>query len=60
MFLADQKGVEHFEATGAGLPFFGKFYTDIIERTEVAMTQAHAFLATQLALQAQAKAESQQ
>ncbi|MCJ8510327.1 Gfo/Idh/MocA family oxidoreductase [Rhizobium lemnae] len=60
VFLADQKGVEHFDATGAGLPFFGKFYADIIERTEAAMTQAHAFLATQLALQAQANAESQQ
>ncbi len=37
MFLADAKGVEHFEATGAGLPFFKRYLQDLREGTEVAM-----------------------
>lgn len=57
VFLADAKGVEHFDATGAGKPFFGRLLRDVEERTETAMPQAHAFLATQLALNAQLLAE---
>ncbi|MBP2551553.1 putative dehydrogenase [Neorhizobium galegae] len=57
VFLADAKGVEHFEAAGAGKPFFGRLIRDVLDRTETAMPQAHAFLATQLALEAQQMAE---
>ena len=40
-----------------GFPFFGQLVRDCLERTETAMTQAHAFKAAELALQAQAMAE---
>jgi hypothetical protein len=38
------------------LPFGRQLLRDVIERTETAMPQAHTFLASQLALEAQAKA----
>ena len=40
----------------AGYPFFGQLILDCINRTENAMTQAHAFKAAELCLQAQAQA----
>ena len=58
VFLVDNKGVERFDATGAGLPYFARLAADIEARTETAMTQAHAFLATELALTAQQIAEN--
>ncbi len=39
-----------------GYPFFGQLILDCINRTENAMTQAHAFKAAELCLQAQAQA----
>ncbi|MDD6274506.1 MAG: Gfo/Idh/MocA family oxidoreductase [Clostridiaceae bacterium] len=39
-----------------GYPFFGQLILDCIHRTENAMTQAHAFKAAELCLQAQAQA----
>lgn len=57
VFLVDRNGVERFDATGAGLPYFHRLAADIEARTETAMPQAHAFLATELALTAQAMAE---
>ncbi|SHL57708.1 Gfo/Idh/MocA family protein [Roseibium suaedae] len=60
VFLADKAGVEHFDATGAGKPFYTALAWDVAERTETAMTQAHAFLATRLALEAQEMAEREQ
>lgn len=38
------------------LPFGPLFVDDVVNRTEMAMTQAHCFLATELALKAQKKA----
>lgn len=40
-----------------GFPFFGQFILDCLERTEKAMTQEHAFLASELSLKAQALAD---
>lgn len=40
-----------------GFPFFGQFILDCLHRTEQAMTQDHAFKATELALKAQAAAK---
>lgn len=60
VFLADKTGVEHFDATGSGRPFYSALARDVAERTETAMTQAHAFLATRLALEAQEMAEREQ
>lgn len=58
VFLVDQDGVHHFEASGqVGFPFFGQMILDIINGTENAMTQDHIFKAQELCLQAQAQAE---
>jgi predicted dehydrogenase len=57
VFLVDKAGVSRFDGAGAGKPFFGLFTGDLEQGTENAMTQAHAFLATELALQAQRMAE---
>lgn len=59
-FLVDKAGVQRFRASGEGTPFYGRLAADIENRTETAMTQAHAFLATELALDAQAMAEKAQ
>jgi predicted dehydrogenase len=57
VILVDAKGVERFNAGGAGTPFFGRLLQDVRERTETAMRQDHAFLATELSLKAQQMAE---
>lgn len=41
-----------------GFPFFGELILDSINRTETAMTQAHAFKAAELSLKAQQMADS--
>lgn len=49
---------EHYEhvAGKIGFPFFGQLILDCLQRTELAMTQAHAFKAAELCLIAQAHA----
>src|SRR5688572_25973445 len=57
LFLVDQKGEHHIRCLGqVGFPYFGQLILDCLHRTENAMTQHHAFLAAELALQAQATA----
>ena len=57
VFLVNGKGENYVNATGVtGYPFFGKLILDCLNRTETAMTQAHAFKAAELCLQAQAQA----
>ena len=57
VYLVDQSKEHHFAVHGqVGYPFFGAFIRDCLDRTEHAMTQAHAFRAAELALQAQAQA----
>jgi predicted dehydrogenase len=57
LFLVNGKGERHFALAGkVGFPFFGRLIRDCLERTETAMTQAHAFLAAELCLRAQAQA----
>lgn len=41
-----------------GFPFFGRLVLDVLNRTEHAMTQAHAFKAAELSMQAQALADA--
>ena len=51
-------GERYVNATGTtGCPFFGQLILDCLNRTENAMTQAHAFKAAELCLLAQEKAE---
>jgi predicted dehydrogenase len=57
LFLVNGKGERHFALAGkVGFPFFGRLIRDCLERTETAMTQAHAFLAAELCLRAQVQA----
>jgi len=57
VILVNGKGEKHINATGmTGYPFFGELILDCLNRTENAMTQAHAFKAAELCLKAQAAA----
>lgn len=57
LFLVDRGGVQRIDCTGEELPYYRQLVADVLERTERAMPQAHAFAATELALRAQALAE---
>jgi hypothetical protein len=56
LFLVDQKGTYRIPCDDVELSFGRRFLSDVVNRTETAMTQAHCFLASELALQAQAQA----
>ncbi|MBI4621972.1 MAG: Gfo/Idh/MocA family oxidoreductase [Verrucomicrobia bacterium] len=57
VYLVDEKGEHHLSVAGkVGHRFFGEFILDCLNRTEKAMTQAHAFKAAELCLRAQAAA----
>jgi predicted dehydrogenase len=57
VYMADEKGERHLSVAGkVGYRFFGEFILDCLNRTEKAMTQAHAFKAAELSLLAQAAA----
>lgn len=57
LYLVDGKGEHHLNVGGkVGFRFFGEFILDCLNRTEKAMTQAHAFKAAELCLKAQAAA----
>lgn len=57
LYVVDCKGVEKIQCLGTGFPFFGRFALDILNGTENAMSQAHAFAAAELSLNAQKCAE---
>lgn len=57
VYLVDEKGENHISVKGkVGFRFFGELILDCLNRTEKAMTQAHAFKAAELCLRAQAAA----
>jgi predicted dehydrogenase len=57
VYLVDHAGEHHWSVNGqVGFPYFGQLIQDCLNRTELAMSQRHAFLAAELALQAQAQA----
>ena len=56
LFLADRKGTRYVDCNDVPLPFGSQLVEDVLNRTETVMTQAHCFLATELALTAQGKA----
>jgi predicted dehydrogenase len=56
LFLVDAKQSRYFDCRDVPLPFGPALVRDVRERTENAMPQAHCFLATELALRAQALA----
>ena len=58
LFLVNRDGERYVNASGRiGYPFFGRLIRDCLDRTESAMTQAHAFRAAELCLQAQKQAD---
>lgn len=57
LFLVDQKGVRYVEAGDTPLLYGQQLVSDVVNRTETAMSQAHCFLATELALKAQQQAQ---
>ena len=57
LYLANHEGEQRMNLSGkVGYPFFGKLILDCLNRTEEAMTQAHAFKAGELCLIAQQQA----
>lgn len=57
VFLVNNNIEEHFNVSGTvGYPFFGQLILDCINRTEKAMTQAHAFKAAELCIKAEENA----
>ncbi|HYP15734.1 MAG TPA: Gfo/Idh/MocA family oxidoreductase [Opitutus sp.] len=57
VYLVDARGEHRFHVGGqVGFRFFGEFILDCLNRTEHAMTQAHAFQAAEICLRAQAAA----
>ena len=56
LFLVDQNGTHHFDCKAEPLPYGPRLMADVLNRTETAMAQAHCFLATELALKAEAMA----
>ena len=58
LILADRKSVRKIDCTDVEMTYGRQLVADVLDRTETAMTQAHCFKATELALQAQAMAEA--
>lgn len=56
LFLVDGDSVHHIDCSEVDLPYGRQLVDDVVNRTETAMSQQHCFLATELALQAQAAA----
>jgi len=57
LFLVDQKETRYIDCRDVALPYGTELVSDVLNRTETAMTQAHCFLATELILNAQAQAQ---
>ncbi len=56
LFLVNNKGKQYLDCDDTVCPYGLQLVDDVLNRTETAMTQAHCFLASQLALEAEAKA----
>ena len=56
LFIVDGKDTRHIDCAGTPLTYGPRLIADVLDRSETAMTQAHCYLATELALNAEAKA----
>lgn len=56
LFIVDGRETRHVDCANVALSYGPNLIADVLDRTEVAMPQAHCFLATELALTAEAKA----
>lgn len=57
LFVVNGKDTQYIDCKNVELPYGKQLVDDIVNRTETAMTQAHCFLATELALKAQKNAQ---
>jgi predicted dehydrogenase len=57
LFWVNQKEIQYIDCANVELPYGARLIDDILQRTETAMSQAHCFLASELALKAEAAAE---
>lgn len=57
LFLVNGEENVMIDCSDAGLPYFARLVADVQDRSETACPQAHTFLTTDLAIQAQRKAE---
>jgi predicted dehydrogenase len=57
LFLVDNKETRYVDCRDVDLPYGGQLVSDVLNRTETAMAQAHCFLATELVLKAQQQAQ---
>jgi predicted dehydrogenase len=57
LFLVDQEGARYIDCSDVELPYGPQLVSDVVNRTETAMPQAHCFRASELTLQAQAQAQ---
>jgi len=53
LFLVNQKETKYFDCSQVFMPYGEQLVSDVVNRTETAMSQDHCFLATELALTAQ-------
>jgi predicted dehydrogenase len=58
LFLVNGSKNELIPCEDAGLPYFPRLVSDVEDRTETATSQQHTLTVTELAIQAQAKAEA--
>jgi predicted dehydrogenase len=58
LFLVNHKETTYYDCSNVYLPYGEQLVSDVVNRTETAMTQDHCFLATELALTAQKVAHS--
>jgi predicted dehydrogenase len=56
LFLVDHRGIQRLDCSAVALPYGQQLIADIRNRTETAMTHAHCFLVSELALEAEARA----
>jgi predicted dehydrogenase len=57
LFLVDQKDTRYIDCRDVPLSYGPDLVSDVINRTETAMSQTHCFLTTELMLKAQAQAQ---
>ena len=53
LFLVNHKETKYFDCSQLTMPYGEQLVSDVVNRTETAMTQDHCFLATELALKGQ-------
>lgn len=58
LFLVNGSGNRMIDCSDVALPYFGRLVADVQDRTETAVTQAHTFRTMDLAIRAQAQAET--